>query len=323
MAPRGCHRSRLLVWAGIGASFAAMFGTARPAFAHNAADYQTALRTWNISGVIVLAMLASSWWYHAGMSELRAHPSASQPGRPWHEVVGLLGLFLVSAALMSPIDALASLSISAHMVQHLLLALAAPLCLTLGRADLALVSVLPRRRTVRHFERRFARGRFAWLRIVERPAGVWVIFAATFWLWHTPTLYEAALRHPFVHEIEHLSLFVAGLAWFRVALRYPGRVGFGFDRSILWVATSALQLSGLSALLAFSNSAWYGVYAGRSAGWPISPVTDQQLAGVIAWAVATPIFLGLIAWLFARWFSTEERRAQVGQTRVLGAHEGS
>lgn len=319
MAPK----SSLVLWAGTGAVLAAIFGAARPAFAHSADNYQQALRTWDISGLLILAMLAGGWWYHAGMSELRAHSSVSQPGRYWHEAVGLLGFLFVATALMSPIDALASLSISAHMAQHLLLALAAPLCLTLGRIDQALVSVLPRRRAVRHFERRLARGRFAWLRLVERPAGVWVIFAATFWLWHTPTLYEAALRHPVVHEIEHLSLFVAGLAWFRVALRYPGRLGFGYDRSILWVATSALQLSGLSALLAFSNGPWYGIYESRAAGWPISPVTDQQLAGVIAWAAATPIFLGLIAWLFAQWFSTEERRAQSGRPTVLEGHEAS
>ena len=55
------------------------------------------------------------------------------------------------------------------------------------------------------------------------------------------------------------------------------------------------------------------LYPGRdqsTAGYNLSPMEDQQLAGLIMWVVAGLVYLGAIAWLFVKWFSEAERRVR-------------
>ncbi|MGE3076231.1 MAG: cytochrome c oxidase assembly protein [Dehalococcoidia bacterium] len=272
-----------------------------PAAAHNAGTASESARSWDLSGPLILLLGGGTAAYHLGLRSLRRRAGRSDRRWLWTESLGLLGILCIVAALVSPIDALGELSVSVHMGQHMLLLLLAPACLILGKADIAVPALLPRTRLVRRMERRvFSFG---------SPMVTWVAFAGVFWAWHLPVLYEAALHSPVIHEVEHATMFAAGLAWFRVALRYPGRANFGFGESILWVVTTGLQASALTALMAFSQGPWYADYADNPGAWIVNPTTDQQLAGVIAWAVATPIFLALVAWMFARWFAVEERRA--------------
>ncbi|MGE0600414.1 MAG: cytochrome c oxidase assembly protein [Dehalococcoidia bacterium] len=299
---------RVRLTTGVGILLAAagsLAGSVSPAYAHNAGTAAEAARTWDFSGPLILLIGSGTLAYHAGLRSLANRSNRGNQRWLWTEALGLLGILFIVAALVSPIDALGELSASVHMEQHMLLLLLAPACLILGKADVALPALLPRSRTIRRLERRTH-----WL---AHPLATWFIFAAVFWAWHLPVMYEFALHNPLIHELEHATMFTAGLLWFRVALRYPGRKDFGFGESILWVVTTGLQMSALTALMAFSEGPWYADYANNPGAWIINSTTDQQLAGVVAWAAATPILLALVAWMFARWFAVEERRARAGQ----------
>ena len=88
------------------------------------------------------------------------------------------------------------------MVQHLLVADLAPIFLTLGLTKWIL---RPATRRIHHIER--AAGPLG------HPAFGVIAYVGAMWLWHIPTFYDAALRHPDVHVVEHLSFAAAGLLY--------------------------------------------------------------------------------------------------------------
>ena len=116
--------------------------------------------------------------------------------------------------LLSPIDDLGDDGLAFHMAQHLLIAdLAAPLMLV-GLRNPVLAFFLPRPVLVPLARTRRLRGGFRTLRqpLVALPVYVLVLYA-----WHFSIFFEAAVRHPLVHALQHASFIAIGvLVWWSV-----------------------------------------------------------------------------------------------------------
>src|SRR6202022_2913416 len=98
------------------------------------------------------------------------------------------------------------------------------------------------------------------------------------WAWHVPMLYDAALRNRGMHVLEHVSfLGTAVLFWW--AVLDGGRVGY--RSGVLYVFGLALQSTLLGALLAFAPVPWYTSHAATAPVWGLTPLEDQQVAGLI------------------------------------------
>jgi cytochrome c oxidase assembly factor CtaG len=100
--------------------------------------------------------------------------------------------------------------------------------------------------------------------------------------WHVPAAYEAALRNPVVHRLEHLSFVVVGaLVW--TLLVDPARHGrltlnerLGLAVVLFWFAQV------LSYPFVFGFEPYYDVYADQPERlFGLSPLTDQKLAGLV------------------------------------------
>ena len=104
---------------------------------------------------------------------------ARRPAHVWSPAIALLFV-----ALISPVDRLGEQLASVHMVQHLLIADLAPICLTLALTKHIL---RPATRRIHWLER--AAGPFG------HPAFGVVAYVGAMWLWHVPALYDAALEH--------------------------------------------------------------------------------------------------------------------------------
>jgi cytochrome c oxidase assembly factor CtaG len=118
----------------------------------------------------------------------------------------LAGL-VVLAICAGPLEAGADERLSAHMLQHLGLFLAAPPLLLWGAPVRLLLASLPARygrSTVRLLRSRP-------LRIVLLPAVAVAIFAAAMLATHVPAVYGETLRHPVAHGLEHVLYLTAGL----------------------------------------------------------------------------------------------------------------
>jgi len=66
----------------------------------------------------------------------------------------------------------------------------------------------------------------------------------------------------------------------------------------------------LGALIAFSRTPWYDWYAQSSNWWGLTPVEDQQLAGLIMWIPGGFIYLVATLALLAEWLVAGERQAR-------------
>lgn len=186
-------------------------------------------------------------------------------------------------------------SLTAHMVQHvLLLVVAAPL-LAMGGPLPTMLWALPERR------REWALG--LWRACLLGHARKWALWVGAALVaqivvmlaWHAPSLYEAAVGHGVVHVLQHASYVVtATVFWWAVGVGSTGRHGAAVP--VLFVA--ALPGTVLGAGLTLAGSPWYDAYPSLS---------DQQLAGVVMWGFAGLAYVLAAAGVFGLWLKGLER----------------
>src|SRR5437899_2836998 len=103
---------------------------------------QALLGSWSVEPILTLGLLISVFVYVRGW--LILHRLTPNLFTPWRLVSFLAGLVCFWVSVSSPLDAFSSLLLSAHMVQHLLLLMAAPALILLGSPALPLLRGLPR-----------------------------------------------------------------------------------------------------------------------------------------------------------------------------------
>jgi putative membrane protein len=151
------------------------------------------------------------------------------------------------------------------------------------------------------------RGVSAFWMALTAPATVWLLHGVALWIWHMPALYDAALRSESVHAIQHLCFFLsASLFWWGIAHGRYGRAGYG--AAVVYVFATAMHSGVLGALLTFSTHVWYPVYAQSGHTLGLSPLEDQQLAGLLMWIPAGITFIVGGLYFFAAWLKESERR---------------
>jgi putative membrane protein len=220
------------------------------------------------------------------------------------------GWLALVAALLSPLDEWSETLFVAHMAQHeLLMVVAAPL-IALSSPLLALLWAVPapaRHRLIDVVRRPAVVTGWA---VLTAPPTVWILHAAALWIWHLPSLYDAALEHEGVHAIQHLCFFMtAALFWWSLVRGRYGRLGYG--AAVLYLFATSLHSGVLGALIAFSPGILYPLYASNSGAWGLTPLEDQQLAGLLMWVPAGLVFaIGGLAF-FAAWLRESGRRAQL------------
>src|SRR5690625_108230 len=220
-----------------------------------------------------------------------------------------LGVITLGVALLSPLEYVATMLFSAHMLQHMLLAFVAAPLLAWSQAGLAFLWAVPARQRLTLSRRWLSSARLrrvvAWL---TAPFTVLVLFTLTFWLWHAPLMYEAALRSEFVHSLEHFMMFGSALLLWWLFLLPAGRRRLPHGAAILFVLATMLQGMVLASLLAFAVEPLYDAYVLSAQVLGISALQDQQLAGMIMRTPATLILLATAVWLFLTWLAQLEKR---------------
>jgi putative membrane protein len=246
---------------------------------------------------VAIAALA----YGRGVTRLWARAGRGRGVSSWQVAWFASGLLIVLIALESPLDGLSAALFAAHMVQHLLLILVAAPLLVLGTPVLPFLWAAP------EASRRGLGALWKRLNFLEKPAVAFTLHSLALWAWHLPVLYEAALNNRVVHVLEHLSfLGTAILFWF--AVLGPGRAAFGLG--VLLVFALALQSTILGALLAFSPTPWYTAHLTSAARWGLSPLEDQQVAGLVMWIPGGSIYLAAALGLFAAWLKETNQPAR-------------
>jgi cytochrome c oxidase assembly factor CtaG len=214
----------------------------------------------------------------------------------WRASAYFVGVIALGLALLGPLDAWSEVLFSAHMVQHLLLMLVVPLLLGLGRPVQVLLRGLPsgaRRAMLRQtFGRPAVRGLLATL---VHPIGLAVLVNGSMAVWHVPTLYSAALRHPLVHELEHASFLATALLfwWALLGPELPHAQRLSTTASLLLVFATWMASDLLGATLTLASAPLYADYAATPRPWGLTALEDQRLGGLIMW-VGGGVFYAIV-----------------------------
>jgi putative membrane protein len=234
---------------------------------------------WDPAPLVLGASAASLLLFLHGLVRLRRRGRADHAG--WGRLaLFVCGLTCMTLSLVSPLDAAGDRSLlSAHMAEHLLLGDAGPALVVLAVRGPLLVFVVPAgllRACTRVALLRTAVG------ALFRPAVSLGVWATAFGAWHVPAAYEAALRHPFVHELEHASFVLAGLLVWTQLLDPARRNRLSLARRLAYAGSMFCLGQLLGDLLLLDAHPLYPTYAAASPhlfGW--SALEDQQLAGLV------------------------------------------
>jgi putative membrane protein len=296
---------------------------AAPAFAHpgRAPQPHDLWTVWSAEPLVLLGLGLGAWVYARGVETLWRRAGVGRGIRRGQVLAYAGGLCTLALALLTPVDTVGGALFSVHMVQHLLLVgVAAPL-LVLGAPLLGAVWALPRggRRVLAHAWRRVGPLRTL-AHALASPASAWLLHAAALWAWHVPSLYDAAVESEWVHTLEHLSFLGTALLFWGVVLHPAGQLRHVQGVGVLYVFTFAMQSGILGALLTFSERPWYAAHLGTTRAWGVTPLEDQQLAGVVMWAPGGLIYLLVLGALFMEWLQAAERRVRL---REAGTDAGA
>ncbi len=269
---------------------------------------QWVLTGYSLNPWTVLALLGSLALYCTGVVRLWSRAGTGSGISRAQLSAFIAGIVVLAVALLSPLEYAASVLFSAHMVQHMLLAYVAAPLLAWSVAGLGFLWALPAQKRVQlsrvWLGNRLLRRAVAWL---TAPFTVLTLFTLSFWLWHAPVMYEAALRSPALHALEHFTMFASAFLFWWLILQPTGRRRLSRGAGVLFVLAAMLQGLVLASLLAFASSPLYPVYALSAQALGVSALQDQQLAGMIMRTPATIILLVTAVWLFVTWLGQLER----------------
>jgi putative membrane protein len=238
---------------------------------------------WTLDPAITVPLALSLALYATGAVRLVRRGGPGRTARARTALLFAAGWLALAGAVVSPLHELGERSFAAHMVEHELLMLVAAPLLVLARPLSVMLWALPRapRKGLGKLSRANA-VRLAW-RAMTAPWTATILQIAVLWIWHLPALFDRALDRPAWHLAQHLSFLVTALLfWSSMFEAKRGEHSLG--EPVLCLFTTSLVGGALGALMALSQSPWFARYAELGvAPFGLTPVEDQQLAGLLMW----------------------------------------
>lgn len=264
--------------------------------------------TWDIDVLWAFAVGFGVFFYLAGVRRLRARGDAWPVYRT---VLWLLGMLLLLWVTCGPINAYQDYLFSIHMVGHMLLTMAIPLCLVPG----APVTLAARAVRKREDGTRGGREWILWAvhtpfaKVVTHPLVAAAVFIGSLWIFYYTDLFRWSLYDHIGHEwmVAHFLisgyLFVLSLVGIDpVQLRLPHPF-----RLVTLIGVMAMHAFFGIAIMMSSGlfvAEWFGSM-GRT--WGDTPLQDQYTGGGVAWSIGEIPTLILAIVVAIQWSRSDER----------------
>ncbi len=253
-----------------------------------------------------LAITLTGVLYLYGVRRLTSRGDAWSWGRTAGFFGGLAVLFV---ALCSGLARYDLLLFGAHMVQHMLLSMVAPVFLALGAPVTLALRTLPSRPRSRLLA--LLHSRFA--RIVTFPAIPWLLFIASPFALYFSGWYDATLSSAVLHDLLHLHFVLVGSLFFWPILGIdpvPGRVSHPFRILMLFASMPFHAFLGVAIMSVGDDGK--GLLAARHY-LPLigraDAVFQQQVGGGLIWSSGDIVGLLFIFVAVAQWMRASEREA--------------
>jgi cytochrome c oxidase assembly factor CtaG len=250
-----------------------------------------------INGVLPSVVVLLCWLpYHARVRTL-AQQHRPVPG--WRQACFGAGLLTLAIALSAPVDSLADELLVAHMIEHLVIGDISALLIVLGFTGPLLAPLL----------------RVRWLaplRVFAHPLVALPAWMISFYVWHLPALYQAALRHEIIHGLQHICFLAFGIAvWMALLGPLPKPAWFSNAARLAYIIVVRLAGTVLANVLIFSGSVIYPIYRAGDAKWHISGMGDQIAAAGVMMVEESLLTIGLFCWLFLKVAREADERQQL------------
>jgi cytochrome c oxidase assembly factor CtaG len=255
--------------------------------------------------LLPLGLLAGAFAYAVGIRRLWAAADTVRLVGTAQATAFAAAIVTLLVALVSPLEDAATRDLPVHMVQHLLiLAVAAPL-LAVSEPVAVMTRAVPAqaRRRITPVLRRLTRSQTSGRGWLVWTTVAFALSTSALWLWHVPTLYDAAVDDPWVHALEHLTFLATATLFWWMVLGAGRRTRRGLG--VLAVFAATLPATALGILMTMAQTPWYGPYAAGG-----DALRDQQVAGALMWGFGGSALVVAAAALFASWLAGLDRAEQ-------------
>jgi putative membrane protein len=221
-----------------------------------------------------------------------------------------LGIALIYLPLQTRFDYLAQHMFWIHRLQHLVLHHIAPILTAWAAPWSTLAEGLPARwrvwmsGTVSSVPIRALYG------VLQQPVIAGALFTGLIYFWLWPSIHLRAMLSAVEYEWMNWSMVLDGLLFWWLMLdprsREEGAL-MSFGVRILVVLLAMLPQLLIGAFLTLHHRILYAVYSVCGRLWPINPITDQQIGGLITWIPASMMSVAVTLVLWRRWMVNDDR----------------
>ena len=256
---------------------------------------QVGWTSWTIHWSTVIGLAALGGAYLWGARHIQARARVAGEDVPVlqlrHKIAFFAGLLVIFASLNGPLHDLSDYYLfSAHMVQHLLLSLAVPPLLLVGTPGWLLRPLVEHRIV----------GSIA--RAITRPIRCFIIFNVVISLWHLPPLYNTAMEYHPIHIVQHLTFMAASvLMWWPFLSPLPELPRLAYPGQMLYCFLMVIPMSIIAIYIAMADHVLYPAYSIAPRIWDLTPMSDQQIGGLIMWVPGGLLFYVVMTFVFFKW----------------------
>lgn len=242
---------------------------------------------WTFDPWIVVPLVAAIAGYSVGYCRLRSRVTLGRRQMKARGILYLLGWVSLAGALVSPLHWLGEHLFTFHMVEHeIVIAVSAPLIVLARPAAVFLWAFSDRIRIAIGRAMVMDKVRFVWDWCTGGTVAT-VLHGLAIWIWHVPVFFDASVENVAVHRLQHLSFFLTAILfwWSILWVSRPG--------ASAWHLFITMMHTGLlGALMALAPRVLYQVQTAKAEQWGLTPLEDQQLAGMIMWIPAGIVYAG-------------------------------
>lgn len=246
--------------------------------------------------------------------------AGSQPVTWQRKVLFLCGLFIIYLAHSGPLEVLAHIMFSAHMIAMTVSYIIAPPLLILGipawiwRPFLNL-------RILRYFK------------FLTHPVVSLLLFNGLFSFYHMPAILDFVMAEFTIHRILYVLLFITSmLMWWPMVCPDEYR-RLSELQKMAYIILSGVLLTPACAMIIFSPTSLYGTYtdpllwataltfcipgdptafleAFEGPGYftSLSPIEHQQIGGITMKLIQEFLYISILGWVFFHWFKREKKK---------------